>query len=215
MTVSGPCHVSDFKTLTRIHCLLDGGLNFGIGVKRTNALSPLTANILILYANGYAGRVRRLRARAGRCATALRLNTAATDCSGRRDMGRAFPARRVAHRLMRRILGRFINRVRRIPPACDTIGIGNSHSCTLHETNRRIRLGPGAIHISRVRLASCGSRRGATDVHIIYNGNACVQSLTHSVNHTLSDNTFLATLHHAGTKDFSMRGYVSFSRFRR
>ncbi len=197
-----------------IHCLLYHGVNIGgLGIKRANALSPLTANIVVLYANGIAGHVRRFRCRAGRCITRVQLKTAAPSCSLRGPVSTACPARRVAHRVVRRALHDFVNAVRRVPPSFSTYVISNGHTCRLTHGNRRIRLGTGALIVSRVRLLRYGLP--SVIVHIMYDGNACVHTLTHSVNRTLRDNTRLAKLRHAQMNRAALTSYVDVSRFAR
>ncbi len=190
-----------------MHCIVYHHVNIGgLGIKRTKALSPLTANMLVVYANGSAGQVRRLRTRAGRCITALQLKTAAPSFSLRGPVSTRCPARRVAHRLIRRALGGFINAVRRIPPIFSTYGMGKDHTCSLTHGNRRIRLGTGALIVSRLRLAHY--RLPRVRVQIMYDGNACVETLTHTVKRTLRDKTRLATLEHAEVKSIEMRSYL-------
>lgn len=197
-----------------MECRVYHGLNIGgVGIKRTKALSPLTAKIVVVYANGTAGHVRRFRCRAGRCVTALRLKTAAPSFSLRGRVSTACPARRVAHRLMRRTLRHFVNEVRRVPPIFSTYGMSNGHTCSLTQGNRSIRLGTGALVVSRVRLLRYGLPR--VGVEMIYDGNACVHTLTHSVNRTLGDNTRLAKLVHAQIKSIELRSYLSIRDFPR
>lgn len=178
-----------------------------MGIKRTNALSPLTAKMVVIYANGTAGEVSRFRCRAGRCITALGLKRAAPSFSLRGRVSKMCPARRVAHRRMRGILRSFIKAVRRVPPIFSTYGISNGQTCRLTHGNRRIRLGSGALIVSRVRLLRYSLPM--VGVQIIYDGNACVHTLTHSVNITLRSNTRLVTLRQAHVKSVALTGYVS------
>lgn len=198
--------------MKRTHCRVYHQVKIGgLGINRTNALSPLTAKIVVMYANGTAGQVRRFRCRAGRCITALQLNTAAPSCSLRRRVSTACPAKRVAERLIRRILARFVKAVRRMPPTFSTYVISNGHTCRLTHGNRRIRLGTGRLIVSRVRLLRYHLRRPrpVVQVHIMYDGKACVHTLTHSVNRTLRDKTRLAKLVHAHMNSIHLRSYLS------
>lgn len=115
--------------------------------------------------------------------------------------------------------------MRRIPGAFSTVGVGNRHTCSLTHRNGRIRLGPHPIAVDRFAILgvhdkfmtkrrttrplqrSTGAKTVPTlsiSIQIDYSSNACVHTLTHSLNGRLNINKCLAHLHHAQINQFTL-----------
>lgn len=199
--VSGPRKVASFTMYSE----LEGVFNRG-GINRTNALSPLTANILPIVVNNTAGFLDRLPRRSGNCLTRFRLKGAASALSVANGLANRFPIGYDSRRIHCTVRD-FGNGVVRIPPVCSTISINNGELCRLTEDNIRIRQRSQRVRVGGLSVLPGGN--SCCIVSILYSGNACVHSLVSSVNGGLNANTIVASLYHARTYKFSLTSYGS------
>ncbi len=172
-------------------------------IKRANALSPVTANILPVLVKHTATLSSLVLSTSGGCVTGVGLNVGAS-------------ARSVANRIVSRdsigmartsvsdALLEFINGVDRVPPVCDTLGGSNMELCSLTQRKGAARVRPHRVRVFKLSILSPLSDSGYFAIFYRISGNACVESLTHSVKSGLNYNTALYRLQHIVATNFSV-----------